>query len=64
MDSHRLTFEVVQLVRDLPKRKLQKFDKPLELHVKGFKRSMNSSKNFKTSDGPQTECQLGPNLAK
>ncbi len=40
MDPHRLTCEVVQLVNDLPKKNLKKFDKPLELHVKGFKWSM------------------------
>jgi hypothetical protein len=48
MDSHRLTCDVVQLVNDLPK-KIQKFDKPLELHVKGFNWSMAVPKNSKTS---------------
>jgi hypothetical protein len=45
MDSHRLTCEVVQLVNDLPK-KMQKFDKPLELHVKGSNWSMTFPKKF------------------
>jgi hypothetical protein len=45
MDSHRLTCEVVQLVNDLPK-KLAKFDKPLELHVKGFNWSMTFPEKF------------------
>jgi hypothetical protein len=45
MDSHRLTCEVVQLVNDLPKN-WQKFEKPFELHVKGFNWSMTFSKKF------------------
>jgi hypothetical protein len=45
MDSHRLPCGVVQLFIDLPK-KLQKFDKPLELHVKGFHWSMTFPKKF------------------
>ncbi len=48
MDSHRLACEVIQLVDDLPK-KMQKFYKPLELHVKGFNWSMTFPKNSKTS---------------
>jgi hypothetical protein len=46
VDSYRLTCEVVQLFYDLPK-KLQKFDKPLELHVKGSNWSMTFPKIFK-----------------
>ncbi len=50
MDSHRLTCEVVQLANDLQKKKKQKFDKPLKLHVKGFNWSMTfSKKNSRTS---------------
>jgi hypothetical protein len=46
------------------KKKIQKFDKPLELHVKGFNWSMTFPKNSKTSQIPETECQLKSNLAK
>jgi hypothetical protein len=59
-DSHRLTCEVVQLVNDLPK-KLQKFDKPLKLHVKRFTWPMTFPKKIQR---PNTEFQLEPNLAK
>jgi hypothetical protein len=45
MDSHRLPCEMVQKVNDLLK-KLQKFNKPLELHVKGLYWSMTFPKKF------------------